>query len=116
MAAITSNVTVITEMMRGWMEAVPLESIVEQLTLNSVRNLAKQSLSIMSHFATTKWGGSQGFLPLVLSKAKISLIARDNTLDCKRLANPKLLNPKIRDNINGYKILHIQADQKVQCQ
>ena len=39
MAVITEKVTAITKMLRGSMEAVPLDAIVGQLTLNSVRHL-----------------------------------------------------------------------------
>ena len=41
MAAITTTVTAITKMVRGKMEAVPLDAISVQPTLHSVRHLAE---------------------------------------------------------------------------
>ena len=114
MATITATMTAITKMVRGRMEAVLLNSIVGQPNLNSVQHLVEQIADFTSHFGTTKWGGKHGFLPLILSKAKVRLAARDKTLDCKRLANPDILNPKMDDNKKGRNILQIQEDQRVQ--
>ena len=56
MAAITETVTTITKMVRGNMEAILINAIMGQPTLNSVRNLAEQIASFASHLATTEWG------------------------------------------------------------
>ena len=85
MAAIITTVTAITEIVRVRMESVPLNAIFGQPTLNSVQHLIYQLATFTSHFATTKWGGNHGFLPLVLSDTKMQLDARNNNLDCKRL-------------------------------
>ena len=68
---ITITVTAITDMVRGWTESVPLDVIVGQTTLNAVRHLVEKLTTFASHFATNKWGGKHGFLPLVLSKASM---------------------------------------------
>ena len=57
MAAITTTVTAITEMVRGRTEDAPIEAIVRQPTLHSVGHLVKQLVTLASHLATTKWGG-----------------------------------------------------------
>ena len=71
MAAITTTVNAITKMVRGRMEAVLIDKIVGQFTLNSLQHLVNQLATFASHFTTIKWGGKHGFLPLVLRKAKI---------------------------------------------
>ena len=71
MAAITTTVAAITEMARGRMEAVPLHAIFGKPTLHSVQHLFEQLATFTSHFATTKWGGKHGFLPIGLSEAKM---------------------------------------------
>ena len=68
----------------------------------------EQLATFESHFATTKWGGKHGLLPLVLSKAKMRLAAGDN-LDYKRIAKTKILNPKIKDNAKGRELLKLQG-------
>ena len=69
--AITATVTSITKMTRGRMEAFPLDSIVRKPTLKSVKHLAEQLTTFSIYFTTTKWGMKHGFLPLVLSEAKM---------------------------------------------
>ena len=101
MAAITATVTAITEMVRGPMEYFPLNEIVGQTTLNSVRRLIERLTTFESHFTTTKWGSKNGFLPLVFSETKMRLATGDNNLDCERLANTELIKPKIEDNTEG---------------
>ena len=105
MAAIAATVTAIAKMVIGYMGDVLLNSILGQPTLNSMQHLSKQ---LVSYFATTKWGGKHGFLPLVLSEAKISLTVGDNNLNCKRLSKPDLLNPKIEDDTKWRKLLQFQ--------
>ena len=80
MAAIMAKMTVIAKMVRGKIEAVLLNIIVEQPTLNSLQNLIKQLTTFTSHFETIKWGGNQGFLPLILSEAKMRLTAGDQAV------------------------------------
>ena len=57
------------------MGAVPLDAIVGQPTLNSVRPIVNQFAAFASHFATTEWGGKHGFLTLVLTGTKMRLAA-----------------------------------------
>ena len=95
MVDITETVTTINKMVRGRMEAVPINEIVGQPTINSVRHLVKQLADFSIHFATTIWGGKQGFLPLVLTETKMSLSDIKQNLDCKRIEKSELLNPKI---------------------
>ena len=116
MATITANVTAITKMVRGRMEAVPLNSIVSQPTLHSVRHLVEQLAKFANNFSTTKWGGKHGFLLLVLSKAKIRPADGNNNLECERLKKPDLINPQIEDSTQGRELLQFQMDQKVECQ
>ena len=71
MAATTTTVDAITNMVIVRMEAVPLDAIAGQPTLHSVRHLVKQLQNFASHLATTKVGGKHGLLPLVLSEAKM---------------------------------------------
>ena len=97
MAEIMTIVTAITEMVRGRMEAIPLDTIVGKPTLQSVRHLVEQLATFASHFATTKWGGKHRFLPLVLSEFKMRLAAGNRNLDCERLKKPELLKPRIKD-------------------
>ena len=111
-----TTVTAITKMARGRMEAVPLDAIVRQPTLHSVRHLVEQLATFASHFATIKWGGKHGFLPLVLSKAKMRPASGNNNLDCERLKKTDLINPRIEDITQGIEILQLQADQKVDWQ
>ena len=112
MAAITTTVTTITNMVRGQTEAVLLDAIVGKTTLHYVQHLVEKLATFASHFTTTKWGGKHGFLPLVLSKAKMRLAARNSNLDCKRLNKPELLNPRIKDSTQSRELLQFQADQK----
>ena len=49
MAVITTTMTAITKMVRGRMEAVPLNEIVGQPTLNSVQQLIDQIATFASH-------------------------------------------------------------------
>ena len=88
MSAITTTVASITKMVSGRMEAAPLESIVGQPTLHSVRHLVEQLATFASHFATTKWGGNHWFLTIVLSKANMRLSTGKDNLYCKRLKKP----------------------------
>ena len=116
MAAISATMTAITEMVRERMEAFPLDVIVGQPPLNSVRYLLEHLTTFERHFATKKWGGKHGFLPLVLREAKIRISARDKNLNFNQLAKPELLDPKIEDYTKGRDILQLQEDQKVECQ
>ena len=54
MAEITTTVAAITYMVRGRMEAVPIDAVAGQPTLQSARHLAEQLATFASHFATTK--------------------------------------------------------------
>ena len=95
MAATTTTVTATTNMVIGSMEDVPLDAIFGQPTLHSLQHLVEQHATFASHFATTKWGGKHGFLPLILSKANMRPAARNNNLDCERLKKLDLTNPRI---------------------
>ena len=110
MVEVTATVTTVTKMMRGWMESVPLNKIVGQTTLNSLRHLVDQLATFGSHFATTKWVDKHGFLRLFLNEDKMCLAARYNNLNCEQLAKLEILNPKIEDNIKGHEILQLQED------
>ena len=112
MVEITATVTTITEMVRGRIEAVPINAILGQTTLNSGRHLFNQIADFVSYFSTTEWEGKHGFLPLVLVETKIRLAAGNQDLDCGRIKNPELLNPKIEDNTKGRKILQFQEYHK----
>ena len=98
------------------MEAVPLDAIVGQPTLRYVQHLVEYLVTFASHFATTKWGGNHGFLPLILSEAKVQPTARNSNIDCERLKKPDFLNPIIEDSTQGREILQFQADQEVEWQ
>ena len=113
MAAITTTVTAITEMVRGRTESILLNTTVGQPTLNSVQHLVEQLANFASHFATTKYCGKHGFLLLVLSEAKMQLATGDNNLDCERLNKTELLKPRIADSNKGRQLLQLQEDQKV---
>ena len=108
-----ANVTAINKMLIGRVEAVPIDATVGQPTLNSVWHIVEHLTTFTIHFATTKWGGKRGFLPIVLSEPRICLAARDNNLNLERLAKPEILNPKTKDKTKGFKLLHLQEDQKV---
>ena len=108
MAAITANVTAINKMVRKRTEAVPLNTIAGQPTLNSIQHLVKQLVTSASHIATAKWGGKHGLLPLVLIEYKTQLAAGDNNLDCKWIAKTELLNPIIEDDTKGRELLQLQ--------
>ena len=95
------------------MEAVPLNAVVEHPTLNSVRNLANQLATFMSHFTTTKWEGKHSFLPLLLTKTKIRLDAGNQDLNHGSIKRPKLLKLEIKDDTKGREILHFQENHKV---
>ena len=98
------------------MEAVPLDAIMGQPTLNSVRHLVEQLTAFASHFATTEWGGKHGFLLIVLTNTKILIAARNQNIECERIENPELLNPKIEDDTKGRKLIQFQEDHKVKWQ
>ena len=57
-------------------------------------------------------GGKHGFLLPVLTETKIRLATRNQDLDCGRIKNPELLNPKIEDNTKRRKLLQFQEDHK----
>ena len=63
MAEITETVTAITEMVRERMEAVPLDAIVRQRTLNSVRHFVDQIAAFTSHFHYHQMGRQSRFPP-----------------------------------------------------
>ena len=112
MAEITKTVTAITVMARGQTEAASLDVIVGQHTLHYVQQFVEQLATFAIHFATTKWGGKHGFLPLVLSKSKMIPATMNNNLDYERLKKPELLNQKIEDSTQGRELLQLQADYK----
>ena len=58
-------------------------------------------------------GGKYGFLPLVLTETKMRLATGNQNPDRKRIENPKLLKPKIEDNIKVHELLQFQEDHKV---
>ena len=116
MAAITTTVTATNKIVRGRMEAVPLDKIVGQTNLNSIQHLVDQLAAFANHFANTKWGGKHGFLPLVLTKTKMRLVNRIQDLECGHIKRPELLNPKVEDDTKGRKILQLQEYHKVNCQ
>ena len=84
-------------MVRRRMEAGPLDAIVGQPTLNSVRHLADHLSAFASHFTNNGWGGKHGFLPLLLTETKIRLAAGNLDLDCGHIKRPEILKPKIED-------------------
>ena len=92
MTATTTTVNAITKMVKERMEAVPIDAIFGKPTLHSVQHLIEKLATFTSHCATTKWGGKHGFLPLVLSEAKMRPAAGNSDLDCNRLKKPELLN------------------------
>ena len=98
------------------MGAVPLDAIVGQPTLNSVRPIVNQFAAFASHFATTNWGGKHDFLPLVLTETKMHISAGIQDLECGCIKRPELLNPKIEDETKGRGILQLQEDHKVNWQ
>ena len=95
------------------MEASPLDAVLGQPTLNSIRNLVDQLAAFASHFAATGWEGKHGFLPLVLTETKTFLADWNQDLDCGRIKNPELLNPKIWYDTKGWQLLQLQEDHKV---
>ena len=98
------------------MRAFLIHAIVGQPTLTSLQLVVKKIAIFAIHLVTTKWGGKHGFLPLVLSEAKMQLDARDNNLDWERHAKPKFLNPIIEDDTKGRNLIQLQEYQKVKCQ
>ena len=98
------------------MEAIPIDTIMGQPTLNSIRHLVNQLASFASHLATTKWGGKNGFLLLVLTETKICLAAGIQDIEYGRIKRPKLLNLKIEYDTKGRGLLQIQEDHKVHFQ
>ena len=113
MTAIMATMTAITETVRGHMEAVPLNVIIGQPTINYVQHLIELLATFESLFTTTKWGGKNGFLLLVLRNYKLQLPDEDNNLNCKRFVKPDLLNPSIEDDTKGRKRLQLQVDEEV---
>ena len=81
-----------------------------------VQHLVEQLATFTSHFATTKWGGKHGFLPPVLSEAKMRPAAENNTLDFERLKKSELINPRTEDRTQVIEILQLQAYHKVKWQ
>ena len=81
MAEMMTTVTAITDMVRGRMEAAPLDAILGQPTLHSVQHLFDQLATFARHFATTKWGGKHRFLLLVLSEANMRPATGNINLD-----------------------------------
>ena len=114
MAEIATTMSAITKMVRGRMEAVPLNTNMGKSTLNSMRHLVEQLVTFASHSATTKWGGKHRLLLLILSGEKIRLTIGYKNLDYERLNNPKLLDPRIADSFKGRKLLQLQEYQKVE--
>ena len=98
------------------MEAVPLDAIVGQSILNSVRHLVDQIAAFTRHFATIEWGGNHGSLLLVLTETKMWLAAGIQDLECGHTKRTELLNPKIEDETKGRGILQLQEDHKVNWQ
>ena len=116
MAAPTTSVAAITNMVRGSMEAVPLDAIVGQPTLHSMQHLIEHLAKYASHLATTRLGGKYGSPPLVLSKAHMRPAAGKNNLDCEQLKKTELTNPRIDDRTQGRELLQLQAEQKIERQ
>ena len=74
--------TAIIEMVRRHMVAVPVDPIVSQPTLPTVRTLVEQLTAFAFHFDTTTWGGHHGYLLLVLNQQKRRLVTTDYSLNC----------------------------------
>ena len=73
-----------------------------------MRHLVNQIAAFTSHFATTKWGGNHSFLTPMLIEIKMRLITRIQDLECGRIKQPELLNPKIEDDTKGRELFQIQ--------
>ena len=95
------------------MEAVLLNAIVGHPTLNFVWHLVEDLTAFTSHFATTKWRGKHNLLLLVPVKTKIRFAAGNQNLDCKRIKNTELLNPKIEEDTKGSELLRFQEEHRV---
>ena len=113
MAEVMETVTAITKMVRGGIEAVPIYSIVGQPTLNYIQHPVKQNAAFASHFATTKCVGNHGFLPLVITETKMCIAYQNQKLDCERIKNTELLNPKIEEDTKGSELLRFQEEHRV---
>ena len=96
--------------------AVPIDQLIGQPTQQSVCHLIDQLAAFAIHFSTTKLSGHHGFLALVLSPDKMTLIANDINLNFSHLPIPACINSAITDTTTGRQLLQLQDDQKLEWQ
>ena len=113
MVVTVAVISTMIEMLKGMMEAVPLDAILRHPILNSVQHLIDHPAAFAINLATTKWGGKHGFLQLVLIETKMCLAARNQDLEHGHIKRPELLNPKIVYDTKGRDLLQFQEYHKV---
>ena len=65
-----ATVVAIIKMMWAKFEANPLDHVIGQLNLGSVRQMVDQLAVIVINFSTTQWVGNHGYPPSSLARPK----------------------------------------------
>ena len=112
----TADIVAITEMVRAKFVANPLDRIVGQPSISSVRLLVKQLAKIVPSFKTTQWGGKHGHLKLALGIKKYKLVIIDPDLsevDFGKIQEPSLASDKFKENDDANAVEKKKAAHKV---
>ena len=86
----TTDIVDIEEMVHAKFEAAPLDCIVGQPSLPSVRLLVVQLAPIAANIPKTQWGGQHGHLKMVLGRVKFRVGIENNALDSAPIPRPSL--------------------------
>ena len=86
----TTDIVAIEEMVNTKFEAAPLDRIVGQPSLPSVRLLVEQLAPITANTPTIQWGGQHGHLKMVLGGVKFRVVIDNSALDSAPIPWPSL--------------------------
>ncbi len=112
----TADIVAITEMVRAKFVANPLDRIVGQPSISSVRLLVEQLAKIVASFKTTQWGGKHGHLKLALGIKKYKLVIKDPDLsevDFGKIQEPSLASEKFKEKDDANAVEKKKAAHKV---
>jgi hypothetical protein len=94
------------------MAAKPLNTIVGQLTNESMDRMMEQMAQMVAPIKTTSWGGLHGSLALVLNDANYATITCRAITLIACLVQPPMVNPAIKDDTPQRVLLRLQVDMK----
>ena len=101
----------ITEQVREKWDAMTF-TMVNDVNFHTVQQLLEELADFASFFPSTAWGGGgHGYLPLLLSRDKMRVVANNNHLDCRCIYKPEFANPAITTDTKGRDLLKLQEEK-----